>query len=91
MLRIRKIFDDVQKRNRLAIEQVRSILAARFQGLGQGRIDRIPTRSAIPLCMTSAPSSMWTRGRVAPSPGFALLSHDPSLSFCFWSTRSSTK
>ncbi len=83
MFRIRKIFDDVQKRNRLAIEQVRSILAARFQGLGQGRIDRIPDTLRNPFVYDFRSILYVAEGQGGSVRGFALLSHDPSLSFCF--------
>lgn len=83
MFRIRKIFDDVQKRNRLAIDQVRSILAARFQGLDRGSIDRIPDTLRNPFVYDFRSILYVAEGPGGAVRGFALLSHDPSLSFCF--------
>ncbi len=83
MFRIRKIFDDVQKRNRLALEQVRSILAARFQGLGQGKIDRIPNTLRNPFEYDFRSILYIAEGPGGAVRGFALLSHDPKLGFCF--------
>jgi len=83
MFRIRKIFDDVQKRNRLALEQVRSILAARFQGLSQGRIDRIPDILRNPFEYDFRSILYIAEGPGGAVRGFALLSHDPTLGFCF--------
>ena len=82
MFHIRRIFDDILPRNRLAMEQIQRILRSQFQGLSQAKIDRIPEvlrnpfkydfRSILYVAEVAA------TGKVR---GFALLSHEPALGF----------
>lgn len=84
MFLIRRIFDDILPRNRHALEQIQEILRSRFLGLSQANITKIPDllrnpfkydfRSILYVVETSA------TGKVK---GFALLSHEPVIHFCF--------
>jgi acetoin utilization deacetylase AcuC-like enzyme/GNAT superfamily N-acetyltransferase len=82
VFQIRRIFDDILPRNRLALEQIQEILRSQFLGLSQARLTRIPELLRNPfkydfrsiLYVAEVPAS----GKVR---GFALLSHEPALRF----------
>jgi acetoin utilization deacetylase AcuC-like enzyme/GNAT superfamily N-acetyltransferase len=83
MFRIRRIFDDVLDRNRQALDQVRTILASQFRGLSQAKVDRIPDILRNPFKYDFRSIVYVAEGRAETVQGFALLSHEPRLGFCY--------
>jgi len=83
MFRIRRIHDDLRPVNREALIQVRTILCDQFPDLAQRDIDKIPELLRNPL-QQGFRSILYVaenaRNRVQ---GFALLSHEATLSFCY--------
>ena len=83
MFRIRRIHDDLRPVNRAAILQVQQILRDQFPELAQKDIDKIPELLSNPL-KQGFRSILYVaenaRNRVQ---GFALVSHEPDLRFCF--------
>lgn len=84
MFHIRRIFDDILPRNRLALDQIQGILRSQFQGLSQAKIDRIPEVLRNPFKYDFRSilyvAEMPPTGKVR---GFALLSHEPALRFVY--------
>lgn len=84
MFHIRRIIDDILPRNRHALEQIQEILRSRFRGLSQANITKIPDLLRNPfkydfrsiLYVVEIPAT----GKVR---GFALLSHEPVIRFCY--------
>lgn len=83
MFRIRRIFDDVHDRNRQALDQVRTILQSQFMGLSQARIDRIPDILRNPFKYDFRSIVYVAEAASRKVLGFALLSHEPQLRFCY--------
>ncbi|MFH1616121.1 MAG: histone deacetylase family protein [Planctomycetota bacterium] len=83
MFRIRRIFDDVLDKNRLALQQVQAILASQFRGLSQNKIDRIPDLLRNPFRYDFRSILYVAEGSSGTVQGFALLSHEPKLQFCY--------
>ena len=84
MFHIRRIFDDILPRNRQALEQIQEILRSRFMGLSQANITKIPDLLRNPFkydfrSILYVVESQAT-GKVR---GFALLSHEPVIHFCY--------
>ncbi|HET9982776.1 MAG TPA: histone deacetylase family protein [Longimicrobiales bacterium] len=83
MVRIRRIYDDVNEHDRQAIAAAQQILRAQFPGVDEAVVSglaaqlRDPLRSAFRSILFVAES---LRGRVQ---GFALLHHAPDLRFCY--------
>jgi acetoin utilization deacetylase AcuC-like enzyme/GNAT superfamily N-acetyltransferase len=83
MLRIRRIYDDLNPRDRAAIEQAQQILRERFAGVSEAVVERLPRQLRNPLAelfRTILYVAESTRGHVV---GFALLHHAPDLDFCY--------
>jgi GNAT superfamily N-acetyltransferase len=91
MFRIRRIHDDVMPVNREALEQVRQILKEQFPALRSIDVDKLPDMLLNPLKHRFR-SILYVaengRGRVK---GFAFLSHDPELRFCYLDYISSSR
>ena len=83
MFRIRRIFDDILPANAEAIRQVRQILQDQFPALRPSEIDKLPDLLKNPL-KHRFKSILYIaenfRGLVK---GFALLSFEPELRFCY--------
>jgi GNAT superfamily N-acetyltransferase len=83
MFRIRRIFDDILPVNREAVRQVQEILRAQFPLLRQSDIEKIPELLLNPLKFRLK-SILYVaekyKGRIE---GFAFISHEPELKFCF--------
>jgi acetoin utilization deacetylase AcuC-like enzyme/GNAT superfamily N-acetyltransferase len=83
MFRIRRIFDDILPVNREAVRQVQKILRAQFPLLRQSDIEKIPELLLNPLKFRLK-SILYVaekyKGRIE---GFAFISHEPELKFCF--------
>jgi acetoin utilization deacetylase AcuC-like enzyme/GNAT superfamily N-acetyltransferase len=83
MLRIRRVYDDVNPRDRAAVEGAQRILRERFPGVAETAVEALPRQLRNPLShrfrsiLFVAESG---RGRVL---GFALLRHAPDLDFCY--------
>lgn len=84
MFHIRRIIDDSLPRNRHALEQIEELLRSRFTGVSQANITKIPDLLRNPfkydfnsiLYVAETPAA----GKIK---GFALLSHEPVIRFCF--------
>ncbi len=83
MFRIRRVFDNLLPSNHDALQQVQQILREQFPLLAKDDIDKIPDLLLNPLKHRFR-SIIYVaedqRGRIK---GFALLSHDPQLKFCY--------
>jgi len=83
MFRIRRVFDDLSPANRSALVQIRQILGDQFPLLDPGDVDKIPELLKNPV-KHGFRSILFVaddeQNRVA---GFALLSHEPDLRFCY--------
>ncbi|MDF1581070.1 MAG: hypothetical protein P1P74_09885 [Desulfuromonadales bacterium] len=83
MFRIRRIYDDLRPVNQAAFSQLRQILREQFPLLAQRDIDKIPELLHNPR-KQGFRSVLYVaedgRQRVQ---GFALLSHEANLTFCF--------
>jgi acetoin utilization deacetylase AcuC-like enzyme len=83
MFRIRRINDDLRPLNQVAITQVEQILRDQFPLLTKSDVDKIPELLRNPL-KQGFRSTLYvaedSRQRVQ---GFALLSHEPELRFCY--------
>jgi len=83
MFRIRRIHDDLRPLNQAAITQVEQILRDQFPLLAKSDVDKIPELLRNPV-KQGFKSILYiaedARQRVQ---GFALLSHEPDLRFCF--------
>lgn len=83
MVRIRRIYDDVNEQDRRAIAAAQHILRTQFPGVDEAVVSglaaqlRDPLRSSFRSILFVAES---LRGRVR---GFALLRHAPDLRFCY--------
>ena len=83
MFRIRRVFDDVRPANQQAIEQVQTILREQFPALDQADIDKIPDLLRNPLKHRFRSILYVLEGQRSQVKGFALLSHEPILRFCY--------
>ena len=83
MFRIRCIFDDAVKRNQLALQQVQAILASQMQGLSQTKIEKLPDTLRNPFRYHFRSILFVAEGSSGKVQGFAMLSHDPELHFCY--------
>lgn len=83
MFRIRRVYDDATPGNKDAISQVQAILRSQFPGLPKADITKLPRMLRNPL-KYSFRSILFiaedSRDRIK---GFALLSHEPVLNFCY--------
>lgn len=83
MFRIRRVYDDVDPRDREAIAEVQEILRTQFPGVAEATIDAIPLQLRDPLRFgfrTLLFVAERARGRVH---GFALLLHFSDLDFTY--------
>lgn len=83
MIRIRRIYDDVNDHDKAAIGQAQEILRQQFPGIADDEIQRLPDQLRDPLrarFRTILFVAEDIRNRVR---GFALLHHFPDLRFCY--------
>src|SRR5688572_2506149 len=84
MIRIRRIYDDVNDQDKAAIAQAQEILRQQFPGIGEEMISRLPDELRDPLrarfrtILFVAEDLLRHKVR-----GFALLHHFPDLRFCY--------
>ncbi len=83
MFRIRKIYDTVIPANRRDVEQVQHILRAQFPGLSEEKIAVIPDQLTNPLKYRFRSILFVAEDSKRNVKGFALVSHEPNLKFCF--------
>ncbi|MDY0041711.1 MAG: histone deacetylase family protein [Desulforhabdus sp.] len=83
MFRIRRIFDDILPANREAIRQAQQILADQFPLLNPTDIDKVPELLRNPLKHQFQSILYIAEGFKRSVKGFALLSYEPNLHFCF--------
>ena len=82
MIRIRRIYDDVNDQDKAAIAQAQEILRQQFPGISEETIERLPDELRDPLrarFRTILFVAEDIRNKVR---GFALLHHFPDLKFC---------
>ena len=73
----------MHNKNQIAINHVSSILETQFRELSQTNIDRIPDILRNPFKYDFLSILYVAEGKSGRVKGFALLSHDPTLSFCY--------
>jgi acetoin utilization deacetylase AcuC-like enzyme/GNAT superfamily N-acetyltransferase len=83
MFRIRKIFDTVLPLNQRAVEEVQGILKDQFPLLAESQVAKIPDYLRNPLTHKFKAILYIAEGGQHSVKGFALMSHDPVLHFCF--------
>ncbi|MFA6687831.1 MAG: GNAT family N-acetyltransferase [Desulfuromonas sp.] len=83
MFRIRRVFDDVFPANRLAVAQVQQILRDQFPHLAKYDVDKIPELLLNPLKHKFRSIVYVAEDSHGTVQGFALLSHDAQLRFCY--------
>ncbi|MBN1552548.1 acetylpolyamine amidohydrolase, partial [bacterium] len=83
MFRLRRILDDVTPANRAAMIQVQHILSQQFESLQQDNIERIPSLLRNPFIYSFRSLLYIAETYGGQVLGFALMSHDPDLKFCY--------
>jgi NAD-specific glutamate dehydrogenase len=83
MFRIRRIFDDVIKRDREAIAQVQDILRKQFSALDNSEIDRLVRKLKNPLKYRFKTVLFIADDKQGRVKGFALVQHEPLMRFCW--------
>jgi len=91
MFRIRRIYDDILPLNRVAIARVQAILRNQFPLLKEREIQKIPERLRNPLKYRFRSILFVAENLRGDVEGFAILSHEPDLAFCFLDYISTTK
>ncbi len=91
MFRIRRVHDAARPLNLAAIDQVRKILREQFPLLAERDVDKIPDLLENPL-KHGFRSILYVAEDARPAVrGFALLSHEPNLQFCYLDYLSAAK
>jgi len=83
MFRIRQVYDDVLPSNREAVKQVQDILRSQFPGLSQRDIAKLPEQLRNPLKYRFRSILIVAENSKGHVRGFALMSHEPVLGFCY--------
>ena len=83
MFRIRRIYDDVAPVNKLAVAQVQAILRSQFPLLREEQISMLPAALRNPLKYRFRSILFVADDSKGQVKGFAFLSHEPVLKFCF--------
>jgi acetoin utilization deacetylase AcuC-like enzyme/GNAT superfamily N-acetyltransferase len=83
MFRIRRIHDDLRPLNREAIAQVEQILRDQFPLLAKSDVEKIPELLRNPLKQGFRSILYVAENARQRVQGFALISHEPELRFCF--------
>ena len=83
MFRIRRVLDDVLPSDQAAIAQVQEILRTQFTALPTKDIAKLPDQLHNPVRYRFRPYSSWLKTPGGHVKAFALLSHEPTLRFCF--------
>ncbi|CAN5254232.1 hypothetical protein BH24PSE2_BH24PSE2_07880 [soil metagenome] len=83
MFRIRRIFDDTTPANRELLAQVQAILRVQFPGLSERSVGNLAGQLRDPLKFRFRAVLFVAEDHKAQVQGFALVSHEPSLSFTY--------
>ncbi len=83
MFRIRRIHDDLRPLNREAIAQVEQILRDQFPLLAKNDVDKIPELLSNPVKHGFRSILYVAENARQKIQGFALISHEPDLRFCY--------
>ncbi len=83
MFRIRRVFDDRSPVNREAVSQVQQILRDQFPQLAKYDVDKIPELLLNPLKHKFRSIVYLAEDPHGAIKGFALISHDAQLKFCY--------
>jgi acetoin utilization deacetylase AcuC-like enzyme/GNAT superfamily N-acetyltransferase len=83
MFSIRRVFDDVLPANREAVAYVQQILRDQFPDLAQYDIDKVPELLLNPLKHKFRSILYVAEKQPGKIKGFALISHDANLKFCY--------
>ncbi len=83
MFRIRRIYDAVLPINKRAIDEVQSILRTQIVGLDPAEIAALPDKMQNPLRYRFRSILFLAEGNRQSIKGFALLTHEPEMHFCF--------
>jgi acetoin utilization deacetylase AcuC-like enzyme len=83
VFRIRRVYDDITPANLDAIKQVQEILRTQFPGLSPRDINKLPEQFKNPLKYRFRSILFVAEGNRRHLDGFAILSHEPVLHFCF--------
>jgi acetoin utilization deacetylase AcuC-like enzyme/GNAT superfamily N-acetyltransferase len=83
MFRIRRIHDDLRPLNQEAISQVEQILRDQFPLLAKSDVDKIPELLRNPVKQGFRSILYVAENARQRVQGFALISHEPDLRFCF--------
>ncbi len=83
MFRIRRVFDCIRPGNKETINQVQEILRAQFPALPEKEVVSLPGKLHNPLKYSFRSILFIADDEKRQVKGFALLSHEPALKFCF--------
>lgn len=83
MFRIRRVYDDITPANHDAIKQVQNILRTQFPGISSRDINKLPEQFKNPLKYSFRSILFVAEGIKGRLDGFAILSHEPILHFCY--------
>jgi len=83
MFRIRRVFDDFLPGDQRAMVQVQEILRTQFTALAEKDISRLPEQLRNPFKYRFRSVLLVTEDSRAHVKGFALMSHEPNLRFCY--------
>lgn len=83
MFRIRRVFDDVVPFDRKAVAQVQAIMRLRFPGIREQEVSELPQRLRNPVRHAFRSFLFVADDPRGDVKGFALLSHDADLRFCY--------
>ena len=82
-MRIRRIYDDVNRSDREAIQAAQAILRAQFPGVPEGTVASLPEDLRDPFRSHFRSILFSAEGWGGKMRGFALLHHAPDLDFCY--------
>ncbi len=91
MFRIRRIYDLALPINAETVAQVQDILRTQFKGVSENDIDKLPEQLRNPMKYRFRSILFVADGTKGQVKGFALLSHEPVLNFCYIDFMSTAK
>jgi acetoin utilization deacetylase AcuC-like enzyme/GNAT superfamily N-acetyltransferase len=83
MFRIRRIYDDVNERDRAAIARAQTILREQFPGIAPSQVENLPRQLRDPLSSRFRSILFVAEDGKGAVRGFALVHHAPDLDFCY--------
>jgi hypothetical protein len=91
MFRIRRIYDLALPINTETVAQVQDILRTQFKGVSENDINKLPEQLRNPMKYRFRSILFVADGTKGQVKGFALLSHEPVLNFCYIDFMSTAK